>query len=103
MHLRFNLENGRDWIEQAFGEAAVELLDSRLVFPTIEPALAYVDSMRDTFESCLPQGLLWDRLMDQVGQQIASIVMDEGTYQVSKRTGVMIARKTRAERGRTQY
>jgi SAM-dependent methyltransferase len=97
VQLRFNLENGVDLICQTFADAELRLLDSELVFPSADPALAYVASLRDAYEPALPAGLSWEALLDQVGLQMAEVVIREGSYHVPKRTGVLIAKKRRPD------
>lgn len=91
--LRFNLENGASWIGTAFSDPEVRVLDSELVFPEPEPAVAYIDSLRNIYEPRLPRGLEWEALVSQVARQIEVAVREAGAYRVSKRTGVLIGRK----------
>jgi SAM-dependent methyltransferase len=91
--LRFNLENGGRWIEVAFANPEVRVLDSELVFPEAEPAVAYINSMRNGFEPQLPSGLEWEALMYQIRRQIEAVVTERGAYHVPKRTGVLVACK----------
>jgi ubiquinone/menaquinone biosynthesis C-methylase UbiE len=101
--LRFNLENGASWIETAFSDPEMRMLDSELVFPEAEPAVAFVNSMRNGFELRLPRGLTWEALMDQVTRHIEVAIMEAGAYHVSKRTGVLIARKDGASGQRIEH
>jgi SAM-dependent methyltransferase len=96
--LRFNLENASEWVGTAFADCDVRVLDSELVFPVAEPAVAYINSMRNGFELQLPDGLEWEALLDQTGRQIEAVVTERGAYHVPKRTGVLVARKDGLDR-----
>jgi SAM-dependent methyltransferase len=103
VQLRFNLENGAGLIRQTFPDVEVRLLDSELVFPSADPALAYVASLRDAYEPRLPTELSWEALLAQVGRQMAEVVTEEGSYHVPKQTGVLIAKKRRPHGERTDH
>jgi hypothetical protein len=79
------------------------VLDSELVFPQAEPAVAYINSMRDAFEPQLPRGLQWEALIDRVGYQIEAVVTEQGAYHVPKRSGALIAQKDGLNRKRIEH
>ena len=90
---RFNLENGRPFIDTIFCKVEMMKLASALVFPTVESAKAYVNSMRHTYRSLLPDGLDWDTLLKEVERQIRSTLALHNEYRVSKTTGLFLATK----------
>jgi len=88
---RFYLENGRSFIEPVFPNVKMDRFESALVFPTAEPMVAYINSMRHIYAPQLPGGLTWEALIQQVRRQIESVVVEQGEYRVPKTTGVFVA------------
>lgn len=91
LRVRFTLESGAASIEPFFERVERYILESALVFPKAAPALAYINSTRPVYEPQLPQGLTWEALMEQAERQIDAQVVAQGTYRVSKTTGVFVA------------
>ncbi len=87
---RFSLENGRSCNKPVFDEVELHRLESALVFPTAEPAVAYVGSMLHAYTSALPDP---SALLDQLGRQISSIVAEHGEFRVPKTTALFVARR----------
>jgi ubiquinone/menaquinone biosynthesis C-methylase UbiE len=90
---RFNLENGRPFIESLFPNVEMHQFQAALVFPAFEPVVAYVNSMRHTVGRLLPDGLAWEQVLAEVAQQVASAILRQGEYRVPKTTGVFVAEK----------
>ncbi len=90
---RFSLENGRPFIEPLFPSVEMHQFQAALVFPAIEPVVAYINSMRHTVSRLLPDGLAWEQVLREVGQQVASVIHQQGEYRVPKTTGVFVAPK----------
>ena len=88
---RFSLEGGAELLGQVFDDVTCHPLASKLVFPTAEPALAYIQSMRSVYEDQLPAGLGWDPLMIQVETQVRQVIEQDGSYIVPKTTGLLMA------------
>lgn len=91
---RFNLENGCALLGPVFPGVQVHRIESALVFPSTDPAIAYLDSMRHTYSSLLPDGLNWDDLLRQVRQNIQAIMEETGNFRVSKATGFLRAHRS---------
>jgi hypothetical protein len=91
--VKFNLENGQPLIESVFPDVRMSKFESALVFPSPEPAVAYVNSMSHTYEALLPEGLSWEALLAEVQHQITSIISTRGEFQVPKTTGLFLATK----------
>jgi hypothetical protein len=90
---RFNLENGRPFFASHFPGVEMHRFEAALVFPTPEPVVAYVNSMRHTVGRLLPEGLSWEGVLVEVARQVASAIHREGEYRVPKTTGVFVAEK----------
>lgn len=92
---RFALENGTRMLSRHFFAVVRHDLPSALVFPEVEPAMAYLESTRDLRETSLPQDVVWEDVMMIMRQQINQLVKHLGELVISKQAGVLIA----SERG----
>jgi ubiquinone/menaquinone biosynthesis C-methylase UbiE len=90
---RFNLDNGRPFIESLFPNVQMHQFQAALVFPAVEPIIAYVNSMSHTLSRLLPDGLAWEQVLAAIAEQVASTIRRQGEYPVSKTTGVFAAEK----------
>jgi SAM-dependent methyltransferase len=90
-HVRFTLENGWDVLRPCFPDVVQHVDGSALVFPDATPAVAYIDSLRPTYEPWLPDGIAWETLIEQVERQIRAQIAARGVYRVAKTGGVFIA------------
>jgi SAM-dependent methyltransferase len=88
---RFALENGTRLLSQYFYAVVRHDLPSALVFPEVEPAMAYLESTRDLREKSLPPDVVWDDVMMIMRQQINQLVKHLGELVINKATGVLIA------------
>lgn len=89
--LNFSLENGAEIIWPIFPNAEIHQFNSVLVFPTAEPAAAYINSLRSFYETQFPQELSWPAMMQQVERQITTRITNHGEYRVAKATGIFLA------------
>ncbi|MCA9911866.1 MAG: class I SAM-dependent methyltransferase [Anaerolineae bacterium] len=92
---RFALENGTRVLSRYFYAVVRHDLPSALVFPEVEPAMAYLESTRDLREASLPADVVWEDVMMIMRQQINQLVKHLGELVISKQAGVLIA----SERG----
>ncbi len=88
---RFALENGTRLLSRYFYAVVRHDLPSALVFPEVEPAMAYLESTRDLREASLPADVVWDDVMMIMRQQINQLVKHLGELVISKQAGVLIA------------
>ena len=91
--IKFNLENGLSLFENVFSNAKIFKFASALVFHSPEPAIAYLNSLSQTYKVLLAEELNWDAVLDEAQRQIASIVATRGEFLVSKTTGLFVATK----------
>ena len=91
--IKFNLETGLPLIKNVFSGAKIFKFDSALVFPSPEPAIAYVKSLAPTYKALLPEELSWEAVLEEARRQIASIVATRGEFLISKTTGLFVATK----------
>jgi SAM-dependent methyltransferase len=87
----FALENGSRQLAHHFFAVVRYDLPSALVFPSIEPVMAYLESMRSMREPQLPNDVLWDDVMMIMRQQITHLVNHLGELVINKLTGVLLA------------
>lgn len=87
----FALENGTLLLARHFYAVVRYDLPSTLVFPSIEPVMAYLESMRSIREPQLPDSIDWDELMLVMREQVSRVLNHFGELVVNKVTGVLIA------------
>lgn len=90
-HAPFTLENGTGLLSRHFFAVVRHDLPGLLVFPDVEPVMAYLESWRSIREPQLPQGVKWDDLMLIVREQISRVVSHFGELTVQKISGVLVA------------
>lgn len=88
---RFALENGTRYLSNHFYAVVRHDLPSALVFPDVEPAMAYLESTRDLREPALPEDVIWDDVMMIMRQQINQLIKHLGELVINKYLGVLIA------------
>lgn len=87
----FALENGARALARHFYSVVRYDLPSMLVFPDIEPVMAYLESTRSIREPQLPDDVLWDDVMMIMRQQITHLFNHLGELVINKLTGVLFA------------
>lgn len=87
----FSLENGTRILARHFYAVVRYDLPSTLVFPSIEPVMAYLESTRSIREPQLPDTILWDELMLVMREQISRVLNHFGELIVTKVTGALVA------------
>ena len=88
---RFALENGTRMLSRHFFTVVRHDLPSSLVFPDVEPAMAYLESTRDLREAALPADVVWDDVMMIMRQQINQLIKHLGELIITKQQGVLLA------------
>ncbi len=87
----FTLESGTRLLSRHFYAVVRYDLPSQLIFPEVEPVMAYMESTRSVREPQLPQGVLWDDVMLIVREQVNRLLEHFGELVVNKLAGVLIA------------
>ena len=87
----FALENGTRILSRYFYGVVRYDLPSTLVFPDVEPVMAYLESTRSTREPQLPETINWDDLMLVMREQISRVLSHFGELVINKVSGVLIA------------
>ena len=65
-------------------------LPGALVFPDVDPVIAYLESTRAMREPQLPEGIWWDDVMVIVREQITRLLEHFGEVAINKLAGVLI-------------
>jgi SAM-dependent methyltransferase len=92
MSRRFNLSNGPAYLEPCF-HVTVHQHESALVFPTAEPVLAYMTSLRNELGEDVPPGRTWEEWMAALREVVDAEIATHGEFRVSKKAGVLVAIK----------
>jgi SAM-dependent methyltransferase len=87
----FALENGTRILSRYFYGVVRYDLPSTLVFPSVEPVMAYLESTRSTREPQLPETINWDDLMLVMREQVSRVLSHFGELVINKVSGVLIA------------
>lgn len=88
---RFALENGTRYLHRYFYAVMRCDLPSKLVFPSVEPMMDYLQSTRSLREPQLPEDVLWEDVMAIMRQQINHLINHLGELVINKLTGVLVA------------
>lgn len=87
----FALENGSRILAKHFYAVVRHDLPNTLVFPDVEPAMAYLESTRNLREAQLPPDVVWEDVMMIMRQQINQLIKHLGELVINKQIGVLIA------------
>lgn len=87
----FALENGTRILARHFFAVVRYDLPGALVFPDVEPAIAYLESTRDLREAQLPGDVIWDDVMMIMRQQINQLIKHLGELVINKQVGLLLA------------
>lgn len=87
----FALENGTRILSRYFHSVVRFDLPSALIFPEVDPAIAYLESTRDLREGDLPDDVIWDDVMMIMRQQINQLIKHLGELVINKQSGVLLA------------
>ncbi len=86
----FTLESGTRYLSRQFYAVVRYDLPGALVFPSVDPVIAYLESTRSMREPQLPDGILWDDVMVIVREQITRLLEHFGEIVINKLSGVLI-------------
>ncbi len=87
----FALENGTRILSQHFYAVVRHDLPCELIFTDIDPALDYLDSMRDLRQANLPEDVDWDDMMMVVEQQMSQLLEVLGKLEIHIIFGALVA------------
>lgn len=87
----FALENGTRILARHFYAVVRHDLPCQLVFDDIEPALEYLDSMRDLRQDSLPDDVSWDDMMIYMRQFMIQLMGASGKLEIDLITGALVA------------
>jgi SAM-dependent methyltransferase len=90
-HNNYTLENGVRRLARHFHTVVRHDLPTALVFPEIEPVVAYLDTLRAFREASLPPDVTWEALMEAMYDQVNRVITLQGELIVSKLSGVLVA------------
>ncbi len=87
----FALENGTRILSQHFYAVVRHDNPGQLVFTEIEPAITYLESMRELRQDHLPEDVAWEDMMLIMRQQITQLIKHLGKLEINKMSGALIA------------
>ncbi|MFO7322935.1 MAG: class I SAM-dependent methyltransferase [Chloroflexota bacterium] len=90
-HHAFSLENGTRQLAHHFYAVVRYDLPTALVFPDVDPVMAYLENTRELREPYLPPGVSWDDLMMVMREQIIALLTHFGELVINKISGVLVA------------
>ena len=87
----FALENGARILARHFYAVVRHDLPCQLIFDDVEPALEFLDSMREQRQAGLPDDVSWDDMMLIMRQQMTQLLQLLGKLELSLAVGALIA------------
>lgn len=88
---RFAVDSHLDAVRRVFPDCRVDLLTGVFRFPTPEPVMAWVGSLRDGTEDVIPAAA-WDAVAAELEARIRQRMDRDGEFVVHKASGVIVAR-----------
>ena len=87
----FALENGTRMLARHFFAVVRHDLPSQLVFTNADPAMDYLESMRELRQHSLPDDVEWDNMMLMMRQQITQLIRTMGKLEIKMLSGALVA------------
>ncbi len=87
----FALENGTRILARHFYAVVRHDLPCQLIFDDVEPAIEYLDSMRDLRQHSLPGDVAWDDMMLIMRQQLTQLLQLLGKLEINLACGALVA------------
>ena len=87
----FALENGTRMLARHFYAVVRHDLPCHLIFDEVEPALEYLDSMRELRQGGLPADVSWDDMMLIMRQQLTQLLQLMGKLEFNLALGALVA------------
>ncbi len=87
----FALENGTRILARHFYAVVRHDLPRQLVFDAVEPAMDYLESMRDLRQHNLPDDVSWDDMMLIMQQQLSQLLQLLGALEINIACGALVA------------
>ena len=87
----FALENGTRILARHFYAVVRHDLPGQLIFDDIDPAIDFLESMRDLRQHRLPADVAWDDMMLIMRQQITQLIQLMGKLELNAVAGALVA------------
>jgi len=89
---RFSLETGAAQLQTEFSDVSQHRFDVPLAFPTAEPVLGYLNSVRDPIERSIGEPFSFDAVLDDVAGHVEQVIRAQGCFRAASRMGVFVCR-----------
>jgi ubiquinone/menaquinone biosynthesis C-methylase UbiE len=89
-HANFSLENGTMMMARHFRAVARYDVPSTLHFPTAEPVLEFLNSIRPLGVFQLPKDVVWDDFIQVIDKQVRRLIRRDGELRVRKLAGALV-------------
>lgn len=90
----YQLEDAPGKLHRHFRAVVRYDLPGELIFPTAQPAVDYINSMRALRESQLPRRVSWEDFVGAIADQLQRRINHFGELKISKLSGVLVATDT---------
>ncbi|MDX2161481.1 MAG: class I SAM-dependent methyltransferase [bacterium] len=87
----YTLENGTRVLARQFYTVVRYDMPSAFVFPTADPLITYMNSLRSLREPLLPKGIHWDDVLLVMREQANRVIAALGELVIQKVAGVLVA------------
>ncbi|HUP84658.1 MAG TPA: class I SAM-dependent methyltransferase [Acidimicrobiales bacterium] len=88
---RFSLEDAPAVLAASFEDVRLERTDNRLLVPSVEPVVAYVESTRDLSGHDVTDEV-WAAAIELLRAQVESVIAEDGALELTVVKGVLVAR-----------
>jgi len=90
--LRFTTGTGAAVLAAAFSDVTLHRHELPLSFPSAEPVVAYLDSIRRPVTLQVGEPLDYDAVLAEVAARVEEVIRVEGRFRAVNRSGVFVCR-----------
>jgi hypothetical protein len=87
-----SLESGAAQLQTEFSDVSLHRMEGPLAFPTAEPVLGYLNSVRDPIERSVGRQFSFDAVLDDVAEHVEQVIRAQGRFRAVSRMGVFVCR-----------
>jgi hypothetical protein len=91
--IRFTTDTGASLLSRLFGSVDLRRHEMPLSFPSTEPVVAYLDSVRESVLAHIGEPLDCDTVLREVAARVADEVRVRGRFRMMARMGVFVCRR----------
>lgn len=90
--LSFTTETGTAVLERVFSDVTLHRHDVTLAFPTAQPVVAYLNSIREPIEHTVGEPFSFDAALGNVAARVEQVIRTQGCFRTASHSGVFVCR-----------